>query len=109
VDRSKLEPIPYLFHGFLGLLCALLFVPYVGVFWFAGIMHWWPVIIIIATVATVSGFFFRPTAILSLLVLLMLPSMLSGTIAGFAIAGYGLAVIVIICYWRLAKRIPGQH
>jgi len=98
VERTKLELIAYWSHGVTGLLGALLFVPYLGVVWMAML---WPVQLVPATVAIVAGFFFWPTAILSLLLLLL--GMVSGTISDFMFAGYSLAAIVIVGQWRIRR------
>jgi hypothetical protein len=105
MERANLEPVAYWSHLIVGLLGALFFVPYLGVFWMAML---WPAQLVPAAIAIVSGFFFWPSAILSLLllsllILLMLPEMVSSTIPDLMIAGYSMAAIVIFGYRRITR------
>lgn len=106
MEKGKLEPVAYWSHGVTGLLGALLFVPYLGVFWMAML---WPAQLVPAAVAIVAGFFFWPTAILSSLLLLMLAGMVSGEISDFLIAGYSLAALVVVGQWRIRRHRTDAH
>ncbi len=106
MESGNLERVAYWSHGVTGLLGALLFVPYLGVFWMAML---WPAQLVPAGVAIVAGFFFWPTAILSLLLLLMLAGMVSGEISDLLIAGYSLAAIVVVGQWRIRKHYTDAH
>jgi hypothetical protein len=106
MEKGKLERVAYWSHGVTGLLGALLFVPYLGALWMAML---WPAQLVPATVAIVAGFFFWPTAILSLLALLMLAGMVSGEVSDSLIAGYSLAAIIVVGQWRIRRHYTDAY
>jgi hypothetical protein len=101
VEKAKLEPVAYWSHRITGIFGALLFLPYSGVFWMAMV---WPAQLFPAIFAIVADFFFCPTAILSLLLLLTLFGMVSGMITDLMIAGYSFAAIVTVGHSRIKRR-----